>query len=131
MKVTAASARQFSESLLRVHAAEDETGIQSALTAARATLNPEEWMVGLLQRHAECRRNQLGSGIASLRTTGNLTRRELEVLQRVALGETDATIGRVLGISAKTASKHVENILRKLGVETRTTAASYVFGQRG
>jgi len=41
---------------------------------------------------------------------------------RLALGETDAAIGRVLGITTKTVSKHVEHILFKLEVETRTAA---------
>lgn len=54
----------------------------------------------------------------------HLTHREREVLQHVALGETDAAIGRALAIAPKTASKHVENILRKLGVETRTAAVA-------
>lgn len=53
-----------------------------------------------------------------------LTRREAEVLARVAQGKTNAEIGKVLGMSPRTAGKHLENIYRKLGVETRTAAAA-------
>ena len=52
-----------------------------------------------------------------------LTRREREVLNWVARGKTNADIGAILGISARTAQKHVENMFVKLGVETRTAAA--------
>lgn len=58
-----------------------------------------------------------------------LTAREVQVLQRVATGETDSKIGKVLGISTKTVSKHLEHILHKLGVETRTAAAARLHKQ--
>ncbi|MBW8782266.1 MAG: helix-turn-helix transcriptional regulator [Verrucomicrobia bacterium] len=53
-----------------------------------------------------------------------LTAREREVLACIALGQTDATIGQTLGIAPKTVSKHIEHILEKLGVETRTAAVA-------
>lgn len=39
-------------------------------------------------------------------------------------GKTNDTIAMLLGLSYLTVEKHVENILRKLGVETRTAAAA-------
>lgn len=66
--------------------------------------------------------NSLADGLPGKIDTRRLTARENQVLQRVALGETDAAIGRVLGITTKTVSKHVEHILFKLEVETRTAA---------
>src|SRR5207245_1418121 len=45
-----------------------------------------------------------------------LTARELEVLGQLASGSTDAQIAERLFISKKTASVHVSNLLRKLGV---------------
>jgi DNA-binding CsgD family transcriptional regulator len=51
------------------------------------------------------------------------TAREAEVLYWLAEGKTNAEIGQVLGISRRTVDKHVERILAKLGVETRTAAA--------
>ena len=53
-----------------------------------------------------------------------LTGRELAVLKLVAAGRTNAQIGAELYISHKTASVHVSNILRKLGVSGRTQAAA-------
>jgi DNA-binding CsgD family transcriptional regulator len=52
-----------------------------------------------------------------------LTPRELEVLAYVAVGKTNPEIGIILGISSRTVSKHVEHILERLSVETRTAAA--------
>jgi len=51
-----------------------------------------------------------------------LTPRELEVLAWVSKGKTNADIGEILGMSARTVQKHLEHIYQKLGVETRTTA---------
>lgn len=52
-----------------------------------------------------------------------LTDREREVLALLAEGHTNQEIGRWLFITAKTASVHVSNILRKLDVSSRTEAA--------
>jgi DNA-binding CsgD family transcriptional regulator len=51
-----------------------------------------------------------------------LTPRESEVLAWVAKGKTNAEVGAILEMSARTVQKHLEHIYRKLGVETRTTA---------
>ena len=53
-----------------------------------------------------------------------LTAREAEVLALVAAGRTNRQIGETLFVSAKTASVHVSNILRKLGVTSRVDAAA-------
>ncbi|MCW2539059.1 MAG: transcriptional regulator, LuxR family [Frankiales bacterium] len=55
---------------------------------------------------------------------GRLTVREQEVLEFVALGDTNRQIARRLYISDKTVSVHVSNILAKLGVASRTEAAA-------
>jgi DNA-binding CsgD family transcriptional regulator len=52
-----------------------------------------------------------------------LTAREVDVLRLVAAGQTNPQIADALYISRKTASHHVSNILRKLGVSTRVEAA--------
>lgn len=54
-----------------------------------------------------------------------LTDREREVLVLVAQGRTNKEIGRMLGISERTARTHVSNILGKLGLASRTQAALY------
>jgi DNA-binding CsgD family transcriptional regulator len=53
-----------------------------------------------------------------------LTAREAEVLTLVAAGRTNRQIGETLFVSDKTASVHVSNILRKLGVSSRVDAAA-------
>jgi DNA-binding CsgD family transcriptional regulator len=53
-----------------------------------------------------------------------LTPRESEILAYVAVGKTNPEIGIILGISWRTVEKHVEHILERLGVETRTAAAA-------
>jgi PAS domain S-box-containing protein len=51
-----------------------------------------------------------------------LTFRELTVLHLVVAGKSDKEIAAVLGISALTASKHLGNILRRMGAASRTEA---------
>jgi DNA-binding CsgD family transcriptional regulator/tetratricopeptide (TPR) repeat protein len=53
-----------------------------------------------------------------------LTPRETEVLTLIAAGHTNRQIGDALFVSDKTASVHVSNILRKLGVSSRVDAAA-------
>lgn len=60
---------------------------------------------------------------ASLQVLG-LTPREAEVLAWVARGRTNAEIADLLGMSARTVQKHLERVFQKLGVESRTAAAS-------
>jgi DNA-binding CsgD family transcriptional regulator len=54
----------------------------------------------------------------------NITPRESEVLAQLALGRTNRQIAEALFISEKTASVHVTNLLRKLGVTSRVQAAA-------
>jgi len=58
--------------------------------------------------------------------TFRLTLREAEVLYWVAKGKTNRDIGDILGSSPATVKKHLERVYVKLGVETRTAAASVV-----
>ena len=57
-------------------------------------------------------------------TVGRLTAREAEVLRWAAAGKSDAQIGAILRISARTVQKHLQNIYDKLGVENRTAAVN-------
>jgi LuxR family maltose regulon positive regulatory protein len=58
-------------------------------------------------------------------TTTGLTRRELDVLARIAAGDSHKVIARALDISLHTVKRHVANILGKLGVDTRGQAAAW------
>lgn len=72
----------------------------------------------LLQEHDD-------AGMASaLKTSFQLTAREVEVLLWVAKGKTNKDIGDILGTSPRTVNKHLEHIYVKLGVETRAAAAA-------
>jgi DNA-binding CsgD family transcriptional regulator len=53
-----------------------------------------------------------------------VTPREREVISYVARGHTNAEVARLLGISAETVRKHLENTYAKLGVHTRTAAVA-------
>lgn len=57
----------------------------------------------------------------------HLTEREVEVLRWVACGKTNRDIGLILDLSPRTVNKHLEHVYVKLGVETRTAAASVAF----
>lgn len=52
-----------------------------------------------------------------------LGQREAEVLHWVAEGNSNHVIATILSVSKRTVDKQVENILRKLGVESRVAAA--------
>ena len=52
-----------------------------------------------------------------------LTPREAEVALWLANGKTNVEIAIILDANRRTVEKHVENILRKLEAENRTTAA--------
>ena len=54
-----------------------------------------------------------------------LTPRESEVLRLLPLGLTNREIGERLFVTERTAAKHVENILAKLGVGSRAEAAAF------
>lgn len=52
-----------------------------------------------------------------------LTAREAEVLYWIAQGKSNPDIATIISTSVRTVHKHVENIFRKLGLETRNAAA--------
>jgi len=56
-----------------------------------------------------------------------LSAREFEVLELVARGCKNREIGQALEIEERTVRFHVENILDKLSVKSRTEAVCYAF----
>jgi CheY-like chemotaxis protein/DNA-binding CsgD family transcriptional regulator len=62
----------------------------------------------------------------TVRSAFGLTFRETEILMWISRGKTNKEIGVILGSSARTVSKHLENIFGKLGVASRAAAVSTV-----
>jgi DNA-binding CsgD family transcriptional regulator len=64
------------------------------------------------------------------RTTSDssgLSQRELEVLRRIAAGETNKSIAAALVLSERTVDRHVSNIFTKLRVSSRAAATAYAY----
>ncbi|MDP9356358.1 MAG: LuxR C-terminal-related transcriptional regulator, partial [Chloroflexota bacterium] len=57
-----------------------------------------------------------------------LTPREVEVLRLMAEGHSNRAIADTLSIGVGTAKVHVANILAKLGLPSRASAAAFVHG---
>jgi two-component system, NarL family, nitrate/nitrite response regulator NarL len=60
----------------------------------------------------------------------SLTERERQILERLALGESNKTIGRALDISHDTVKLHVRHILAKLHLSSRVEAAVFAVEAR-
>jgi CheY-like chemotaxis protein/DNA-binding CsgD family transcriptional regulator len=79
--------------------------------------SPEQWMIVLREESDTAR-------VQALTALFRLTQREAEVLHWVIQGKTNRDIGDILGMSPRTVNKHLEHVFEKLGVETRTAAAT-------
>jgi HD-GYP domain-containing protein (c-di-GMP phosphodiesterase class II) len=67
-------------------------------------------------------------GVAAKRKSAwpaGLSDREVEVVRLVAIGRTNKDIGALLGMSPRTAQKHIMNIYDKVGLESRAGLALY------
>jgi DNA-binding CsgD family transcriptional regulator len=101
---------------LACRAVGDEDAAEVELTSARSTFarlgaHPDVHRVEELQH--------------STQAFGPLSAREIEVLKLVAAGKTNHAIAAELFVSERTVHRHVSNIFDKLGVHSRTAAASY------
>jgi predicted ATPase/DNA-binding CsgD family transcriptional regulator len=67
-----------------------------------------------------------GAGRVALTAHDELTARELEVLNLVADGLSDAEVSDRLVVSRRTVHSHLRSIYRKLGVNSRSAATHYV-----
>jgi CheY-like chemotaxis protein/DNA-binding CsgD family transcriptional regulator len=77
----------------------------------------DEWLIVL-------RESDDARTVMALMLAFKLTQREAEVLYWLAKGKTNRDIGDILGSSPATVKKQLEHVYPKLGVETRTAAAS-------
>lgn len=59
-----------------------------------------------------------------------LTRREREVLARIATGSPNAAIAEAMGVQLATVKSHISSLYRKLGVANRVEATRYYLARR-
>ena len=85
-------------------------------------------LLALASRHiaaahrTACLLEQLGGTPSPPARGAQLTPRESQVVEWLGEGKRNSEIAVILGCSPRTIDKHVENILRKTGAETRTAA---------
>jgi DNA-binding CsgD family transcriptional regulator len=70
---------------------------------------------------------RLGADTGRPRGGEGLTARELEVLRRLATGETNKAIAAGLGVSRRTVDRHVGNLYGKLRVSSRAAATAWAY----
>jgi DNA-binding NarL/FixJ family response regulator len=85
-------------------------------------VDPNELLARVRRLLARSRREQ--ETVSAPREVG-LTKREMEVLQRLAEGLRHAEIAAELVISPKTVASHIQHILAKLGVHSRAEAIAF------
>jgi DNA-binding CsgD family transcriptional regulator len=101
--------------------------VEAARTARRLGATPLGAMVARdLAVLGEPVERRLGSREAHRLADGGLTRRELEVIRRVAHGLTSREIGDALFISPRTVEMHVGSALAKLDCRTRSEAVQRI-----
>jgi DNA-binding response OmpR family regulator/DNA-binding CsgD family transcriptional regulator len=80
-------------------------------------LSEEHWVILLREESDDAQ-------IEALCAVFKLTKRESEVLYWATKGKTNKDIADILAASPRTINKHLEHVFVKMGVETRTAAAS-------
>lgn len=101
------------------------------INSERAFTGRMKTLLTLASRHIDlahrsaCQMDRIAQAAAAAAVTdgaGVLTAREAEVFAWLREGKRNSEIGMILGCSGRTIDKHVQNILRKTGAETRTAA---------
>jgi non-specific serine/threonine protein kinase len=109
--------------------AETKVALEQAVATARAALGPASftavWSAGRALQSSQAVAEALQPIDLPPDVLGiSLTPREREVLILLAEGLTDPAIADELFLSVRTIESHVAHILAKIGVRTRTAAAS-------
>src|SRR5215203_3917698 len=114
---------------LRYRVREDQVALEHAVASTRAALGEPAfataWATGRALTPAQAIVEALAPLVPPTSTHGiSLTPREDEILRLLAAGQTDPAIATALFISVRTVEHHVARIFAKLGVHTRTAAAT-------
>jgi DNA-binding NarL/FixJ family response regulator len=109
------------------HAMTEPRPHREALPPARAAATlREEVAAGRLDADAvSAVLEAAGQPAPRLERPAGLTEREAEVLALLARGLQTKQVGKALGISAKTADRHIQNTYRKIGVSSRAAATMF------
>jgi DNA-binding NarL/FixJ family response regulator len=133
------AAQALREAVGYEHAPREQPLREPYLTAARSRLDKASWERAFAEGQAmtlgeaveyalstqDPKEDEQGSPTLFVVQTGEtLTAREVEVLRLIGVGAGNKDIAEELVISLHTVKRHVANILRKLGVRTRTQAAA-------
>jgi len=98
--------------------------IAIALTQWEHQLEAQRRLQSLLESSSSSSANAVPRISEEAARQFGLTRREFEVLCRIAEGKSNAEIGEAIGAATRTVDKHVEHIFDKLAVKTRTAAVA-------
>jgi CheY-like chemotaxis protein/DNA-binding CsgD family transcriptional regulator len=112
--------KQMQQALATANHPESLTIIRSADRLTFSIVDPnnqEQWVILLREESDEAQ-------IEALCAVFKLTKRESEVLYWATKGKTNKDIADILAASPRTINKHLEHVFVKMGVETRTAAAS-------
>ena len=97
------------------------------MDGAAMEFDAARWVFEQLGAAPDGARVETLSGKADAGRAGGLTDREREVLALVAAGKSNRAIAADLFLSEHTVARHVQNILGKLDVPSRTAAAAFAF----
>ena len=81
----------------------------------------------LARVRALLRRSNRGREAPAVRNESALTPRELEILRLLAAGLAQGEVAERLFITQKTVGKHIERLLKKLGVHSRAEAVAHAY----
>jgi len=98
---------------------------EELLTALRAAATGEVYLYPSLAKLLVTDYLAQDSAARQAETLDGLTDREREVLAHLADGASNGEIADTLSISPKTVARHRENIMRKLGLHSRTELVKY------
>ena len=88
------------------------------------TRHPEQTAAGKYPGGARSARHRNGPGLPP---SASLTARELEILRRLAHGQSTPSISRALCISAVTVRNHIQHLIAKLGLHSQIEAVAYAY----